>query len=1545
MAGDFSRNTFDPRKHYSSVLMQQGRVQLDADWNEQQAIQQHHLETTARDVIGPSGAPSHNPGFAIEKLLDESGNFQIGPGHYYVDGILCENEAAVSYSGQPDLPAVKPLTTGFYLAYLDVWRRPITALDDPLIREVALGGPDTTTRLKTVWQVRVLPVSVASEAEALQKTESAEWNAPIVPSTGMLNARTIPFAEPEPCLLPPSSGYQRLENQLYRVEIHQGGDHEKATFKWSRENASITTGIQKITGNVITVTDLGKDEILGFAVGQWVEIVDDEAELMQAPYSLAQIVKIDPSTREITLSLSSEMTFPISMLEGKPSLKLRRWDQTGDAASQDGLSVKQALVWSELEGGIQVQFSAGSYRSGDYWLIPARTATGDIEWPRDSAKPEPIKPEPIPQPPVGIQHHYCRLALLRFDGTKLSVLKDCRQIFPPATKVTADYIGYTPSCNPGPQTVAAFLDTLFYRKEDKELAPLIRALLSLKGRDVTVREGLNWLAEALEKRTGMVTVGEGGCYEDLKKAFEALASTKDYEVALLLLPGEHKLPANYTPPGKCSSIKLEGAGTRASTIQLDGNLTLKADEIILSDLTIQATRNRQSITLEGEKITATRCSFNKNINNFLAARILGNTQKYGESSLTVNSLAVDKDNNILVAGIFHGMVNFGDDKLTRTSLVNDIFVAKYNSKLEHYKSLALTDMYTNMQPGNTLSVKDMTVDDQGNILVTGQLRGTIKFKFDDSDSYLSSAKEDGFIAKLNSELGYSKLRLLAKTEFYANSMFNVVAMTMDQNEILIIGDFFGTINFGELDANKLSSTAYNNSFIVRLGSDLKYLNSACIDNTVAINVTGIAVNRAHQIFVTGKRSEGGFIVKLDKDLKSIIIPPYILKTEQNSTLTVSGIAVDNENNVLVTGKFMGTVTMKSGDKLTSSLEKGFIVKLTPDLNLYRTRTLDGVFDRISRISIDINGNVVLTGIFSSNISFEDDSDNNSVKLSSQVPCGFIVVFDRYLKPLWARSSNTKAVDLAIDNVGNIVITGQFRGALKLGDDSTAELKSEQEDGFIAKFGYTESPLVNIVTPQAGELKFADNHIEVLWSWKDNTGTNELISKPWEGLVLDNHKIGGSIQDNYILGQVTLRGKSPGSSVDQAGSSVDQFIPLDSQTFSEGLPSAINPDIGKNIQLKGNEIYCLVSKVDRTAMNLYAPNVIMATNNIFTANENSFICESLTLIANYFPNAKAPKVAATVIGKSGIFVGNAAQDRGATIMRNLVEKEGLWIANLLSYVDPSVSLSPASMSFNPNGSTTEKINVTAGGSWYVEVDKNLNWINLIPSTSQSGDRTKVSCSGNAIVNYAVLPNGDKTSRTATLRIASSLSNATLAQFTITQAGLSVTPTEIPFVVQDGSGDIKVSAPLGWVAKSNVDWIKISAIDNSVDGLVRYQVLKNTGQNLDTSPRTGTMTIAGQTVTINQVGGSVSIGHPASVSFDQSGCDPRTVQITATPGHEWEAKPSDTWIGIQSGKGTGDGSFSYKVISLPTGQNERRGFVSVNGQIFSITQRYIVPVESG
>ena len=74
-----------------------------------------------------------------------------------------------SYATQPDLPFAEFVTqtdanspptptipAGSYLAYLDVWQRAITAPEAPGFVGVALGGPDTTTRSRTVWQLRLL---------------------------------------------------------------------------------------------------------------------------------------------------------------------------------------------------------------------------------------------------------------------------------------------------------------------------------------------------------------------------------------------------------------------------------------------------------------------------------------------------------------------------------------------------------------------------------------------------------------------------------------------------------------------------------------------------------------------------------------------------------------------------------------------------------------------------------------------------------------------------------------------------------------------------------------------------------------------------------------------------------------------------------------------------------------------------------------------------------------------------------------------------------------------------------------------------------------------------------------------------------------------------------------------------------------------------------------------------------------------------------------------------------------------------------------------
>jgi hypothetical protein len=451
MPGDYSRRLFRRAKHYSGVLMQQGRVQLDADWNEQLDIQLYRTETEAIDVIGRCGVPRRNGGFLIGAGANNQ-DLTISAGRIYVDGLLCELQSTSTYVTQPYLPNpenTSPITSppasppnrrlsapdGRYLIYLDAWQQERSALDDPLIREVALNGPDTTARLQNVWQVKLLRLRGGDPAtgsppgaEFRCRSRFPEFDELRAASTGTLNAQTAPpQPEEDPCLLPPTSGYSRLENQLYRIEIQNGGNLTAAggpvTFKWSRDNASVQTTVIGIADDVATVQDTGRDELLSFSNNQWVELYDEESTLKAAPRALVQIDNVQPGTREITFKSS------IASLSNRvPGLKLRRWDQSEDA-DEDGLQAV-ANQWTDIEAGVQVRFSAGTYRPGDYWLIPARTNTREIEWPPFRVP----NTQPEPQPPRGVRHHFCKLALLEVVNGVLQVT-DCRPTFPPLTEL------------------------------------------------------------------------------------------------------------------------------------------------------------------------------------------------------------------------------------------------------------------------------------------------------------------------------------------------------------------------------------------------------------------------------------------------------------------------------------------------------------------------------------------------------------------------------------------------------------------------------------------------------------------------------------------------------------------------------------------------------------------------------------------------------------------------------------------------------------------------------------------------------------------------------------------------------------------------------------------------------------------------------------------------------------------------------------------------------------------------------------------------------
>lgn len=433
MKGDFTRFTHHPGKHYSRVLKQQGRVDLDADWNAADDIRAHLERTEAIDVIGRCGVPQNSNGFLIE--VGAGGALTFTPGRLYVDGILAEHEgtAPIPLAGQPDLPDYElPTEPGVYLVYADVWERHVTALEDADIREVALGGPDTMTRLRTICQVKLAPIDDPDATDPL-----ACRPFPGIVRTGRLEARAEEAIDDDnPCTVPAGAGYRGLENRLYRVEIHDDGRDEDGTvvrtptFKWSRDNGAVVLPIAAggIDGDEVTLAHLGPDDVLTVKVGNWVEVLGDATELGRRWGTLAQIAPdgIDKAERQLTL------TDDVSVHGGEGHLKVRRWDHQGtdDVPLQDG-AVPVQTGWYALEDGIEVRFEAsGEYRTGDYWLIPARTREGDVLW------PPPGEPEAETfQLPHGIDHHTCTLAMVERTDTGWGDPRDCRPLFPPLTEV------------------------------------------------------------------------------------------------------------------------------------------------------------------------------------------------------------------------------------------------------------------------------------------------------------------------------------------------------------------------------------------------------------------------------------------------------------------------------------------------------------------------------------------------------------------------------------------------------------------------------------------------------------------------------------------------------------------------------------------------------------------------------------------------------------------------------------------------------------------------------------------------------------------------------------------------------------------------------------------------------------------------------------------------------------------------------------------------------------------------------------------------------
>jgi hypothetical protein len=354
--------------------------------------------------------PEEDEDNALQNLLSlMNTNFSLAEqtievaGRYYVGGLPCVQVHDTLYRDQadPNDPLLVPPTTGIRedTVYLDAWLEPVSYVEDPLIREVALGGPDTTTRLQLRHRVRVnqgggLPTGIGFG----QGTLATE---------GLYTAQA---------------------NRLYLVEIDTAGNIGAATFRWSDDNGST---IQRVIEPIPPgSTRVVVEDASAFHAGDFILIRKEFGEEEHQISSVfANVITLQQRTGPQLAALPAASTtdnFTTFSMADRP--KVQRWNAFKIPIKRDpgDVTISAAI---DLNDGVQVRFGGKAMIKGDYWNFTTRYLAGDEE---SGINPVTRIEQLSFRLARGVRHYYAELAILTRDGDsrepdRIEAIRDRRQ--------------------------------------------------------------------------------------------------------------------------------------------------------------------------------------------------------------------------------------------------------------------------------------------------------------------------------------------------------------------------------------------------------------------------------------------------------------------------------------------------------------------------------------------------------------------------------------------------------------------------------------------------------------------------------------------------------------------------------------------------------------------------------------------------------------------------------------------------------------------------------------------------------------------------------------------------------------------------------------------------------------------------------------------------------------------------------------------------------------------------------------------------------------
>ena len=248
------------------------------------------------------------------------------------------------------------------------------------------------------------------------------------------------------------------------------------------------------------------------------------------------------------------------------------------------------------------------------------------------------------------------------------------------------------------------------------------------------------------------------------------------------------------------------------------------------------------------------------------------------------------------------------------------------------------------------------------------------------------------------------------------------------------------------------------------------------------------------------------------------------------------------------------------------------------------------------------------------------------------------------------------------------------------------------------------------------------------------------------------------------------------------------------------------------------------------------------------------------------------------------------------------------------LNSSIGITPVTRDFGSEGGAYAIV-TSGSGTWTAAVSH--DWITLNATSGNAGYP----------VAYSVSINPNVEQRVGYVYVCGHV-------HTITQAGVgaTVSPSNATFECDGGTGSVTVVAPnrVGWQARSNADWISVSPTNGEGEGTVSYTVAPFD----QVSTRQGTLTIAGNTVTIFQYGRRMKLASYSDSKDWYTHVIPITVNALAIT--EWSVTPNASWISVvDAGNGKGGDLVSIAIAENPS-YKSRTGTVTIGTETFTVTQ---------